>query len=117
MSDLNAFCLDLLQQLFCEMKAGCRSSCRTIVFCIYSLVTGLVLKLMCDIRRKRHLAQLVQERCLNRLFPVDRGILLTAQKGARLLFPEDTAFPGRVDAPYGYIIDAGSVRLGEFYEL
>lgn len=66
---------------------------------------------------QQHLAQLVQERCLNRLFPVDRGILLTAQKGARLLFPENTAFPGRVDAPYGYIIDAGSVRLGEFYEL
>lgn len=64
-----------------------------------------------------HLTQLVQERCLNRLFPLDRGILLTAQKGARILFPEETVFSGRADIPYGYIIGGGSARLAEMNEI
>lgn len=67
--------------------------------------------------RESCLAQLIQEKCLNKLFPVDRGILLTARQGARILFTEGTDFSGRADAPYGYIIDAGSARLGEICEI
>ena len=51
----------LLQQLRCKMKTGCRCSCRTVIFCIYSLITVLILQLMRNIRRQWHLSEPVKD--------------------------------------------------------
>ena len=60
MCDLHSFCLDFFQKLRCKMKSCRRSSRRSGMFCIHGLVTVLVLQLMGNIRRKRHLSKLVQ---------------------------------------------------------
>ena len=50
----------LLQKLFGEMQSCCRGCCGTLVLCINGLVTVLVLQLVGDVRRKRHLSKLIQ---------------------------------------------------------
>ena len=48
------------KQLFGKMQTGGRCRCRTIILRIDSLITVFILKLVRDIRWKRHLSQLIQ---------------------------------------------------------
>jgi len=57
--NIHTFCLNLFQKFRCKMQSCRRCCCRTCVSCIYRLVTVLILQLVCDIWRQRHLAKLV----------------------------------------------------------
>ena len=51
---------DLLKKLRSKMKSRGRRSCRSVIFCIYGIISGRICKLVCNIRRKRHLSESVQ---------------------------------------------------------
>ena len=59
-ADIDTFCPDLLQQLRREMQACRRRSCAAFIFCINRLIAVLILQVMGDIRRQRHLAKAVK---------------------------------------------------------
>ena len=59
--DIHAFLLNRFQKLRCKMQSCCRRCCRAVMLRINSLITVLILQLMCDVRRKRHLAKLVKD--------------------------------------------------------
>ena len=61
MGDIYPLVLDRLQKFRCKMKSCSRCSCGSFMLCIDRLITVLILQLMCDIRRQRHLAQLIQD--------------------------------------------------------
>ncbi len=63
----NAFLPDFFQQLWRKMQPGRGGRCRTVIFCIYRLIPVLVLKLMGNIGRQRHLSQPIQNRFKNSL--------------------------------------------------
>ena len=42
------------------MQSRCRRRCGTVIFCIHRLVAVFVLQLVCDVRRQRHLSELIQ---------------------------------------------------------
>ena len=50
----------LFQQLSRKMKTCCRCRSRTIILRINRLIAVLILQLVCDIRRQRHLSKLIQ---------------------------------------------------------
>ena len=54
------FFFDLFQQFLCKMQPCCRRRRRPFVFGVYGLIPVLILQLMSDVRRQRHLSQLVQ---------------------------------------------------------
>ena len=60
MGDLYTGILYLLQKLFCKVQSCGRSGCASLVFRVYRLVAVLVLQLVCDVRRQRHLSELIQ---------------------------------------------------------
>ena len=60
---------------------------------------------------------LMQEKCLKGLLPLERGILMATDRGARLLFWEDIEFSSRVGIMEGLIIEQGTARTGVFAEL
>ena len=59
--NVNPFFLYFFQKLLCEMQTCSRCCGRAFVFGIYGLITVLVFQFMGDIRRQRHLAQLIQD--------------------------------------------------------
>ena len=60
MGDRDSHSLDLRQQVLCEVESRRGGRCRSFMLCVNGLIAGLVLKLVSDIRRKRHLAQPVE---------------------------------------------------------
>ena len=60
MGDRDSHSLDLRQQVLCEVESRRGGRCRSLMLCVNGLIAGLVLKLVSDIRRKRHLAQPVE---------------------------------------------------------
>ena len=60
MGDVYSHILDLLQQFFRKVKSRSRSRSASFVFCIDGLVALFILQFMGNIRRQRHLTQLIQ---------------------------------------------------------
>ena len=60
MGNLYAHFFNFLQQFRCKMKSCCGRCCRTIMFCIYSLIAFFIFQFMCNVRRQRHFAQFIQ---------------------------------------------------------
>lgn len=75
MRNLHTFCFDFFQKLRCKMQSCRRSSRRSGMLCIHGLVTILVLQLVGDVRRKRHLSKLIQNLFKNSfVFKMDQTV-------------------------------------------
>ena len=61
MGDRHSHLFDLLQQFFRKMKTGGRSGCGTLTFGIDRLIPILILQLVRDVGRQRHLPQFIQD--------------------------------------------------------
>ena len=59
-SNLHALLLYLFKQFLRPMESRSRCRGRTFFLRIDGIVPGLIRKLLCDIRRKRHLSELIQ---------------------------------------------------------
>ena len=63
----NALCFYPLEQLLRKMKSGGWGGCGTVMLCVNGLIAVFVLKLMRDLRRQRHLPQLIEKLFKNAL--------------------------------------------------
>jgi len=61
MSDIDAFFLYFFKKLFSKVQSCCRCCCGAFVLCINCLITVLIFQFMCNIRRQRHFAKLIQD--------------------------------------------------------
>ena len=61
MCNIHTLLLYFLKKLRREVKSCGRCGSRSLILCIYSLITVLILQLVGNIRRQRHFSQLIQD--------------------------------------------------------
>ena len=59
-AELNPLSPQLFHELFCEVKPGCRRSCRPLNPTVDRLIALVIFQFLMNIRRKRYIAQTIQ---------------------------------------------------------